>query len=530
MKYLKKVFSLLLALLMLITLCSCSEEQVVFVYEVSLRPQNIDPLLASNDSELTIVRNTFEGLTRYNADGELELGCAKEYSVSDDKLTYTFILHDNLVWSDGTKLTANDFEFAVQRAANPQTKTVAGEAIKIIAGAESALLGKTSYKNVSFKAINKTTLVVKLKNACDTFLESLSQPVFMPCNREFFNSCKGKYGLTQQHILSNGCYQLTRWQDNASIRLTKSNTYKGNVLTKISLAFITFKSDEPKKNNSISKTSDSDTDLTKIDYTQIEQAKEEGLKILTYYNKTYALVFNKNDYIATSPDLLSAFTSSLDRGVLNDKPDYLITADNILPPDSLVGSKTVGNISERPTYKYAYSKENSRAAFLRGVKKLSKQTLPKTVVLCPDNSDLHKILTNIISCWQNNLGAYLNIEKLSEEDLLQKVNSGDFTIALVPLAADDSTVTSFLSQFTSNSSQNCIGLKNSAYDKFVDDSMNVKNSSAVSNIIEAEKILINTKNVIPVVFYPTIYAISPDLKKVSVSPFDSSIDFSLIDK
>lgn len=531
MIYFKKAISLLIILVLSVTFCSCSEEQDIFIYEVSQRPKNIDPLLASTPAELTIIKNTFEGLTRINADGEPQLAAAKKYSISDDMLTYTFTLRDDLVWNNGTPLTADDFVFAVQRAADPKTKACNSDAIKIIEGGDTALLGKTACTEIAFRASDKTTLVIKLSSVSDTFLETLAQPSFMPCNREFFNSCKGKYGLSSKHILSNGRYELTRWQAESSIRLTKSDTYKGKVTTKIPTAFITFKNDESNdsRGQSIGKTTDSDVDLTEIDYTDINQSKNNGLKILTYYNKTYALVFNKNDYIAASPDLLYSFTASVDRNILDNKPDYLLTANNLIPPDSRIGNDVINKLSNRPVYSGEYSKEKARSAFLKGIGKLNKKTFPKTVVLCPDNADLHKILTNIISCWQNNLGAYLNIEKLSEEQLLQRVESENFTVALVPLSSDDPTAISFLSRFTSGSSQNYLNLENAAYDKLVDNLM-YSNPNNADSIIKAEKILLDSKNIVPVVFYPTIYAASPDLKRISVSPFDSTVDFSFVEK
>ena len=46
-------------------------------------------------------------------DGEtLVNGCAESYDLSDDGLTYTFHLYDDLKWSDGSALTANDFKWS----------------------------------------------------------------------------------------------------------------------------------------------------------------------------------------------------------------------------------------------------------------------------------------------------------------------------------------------------------------------------------------------------------------------------------
>ena len=45
--------------------------------------------------------------------------------VSEDGLTYTFTLKDGLKWSDGSDLTAGDFEYSWKRVLNPDTASPA---------------------------------------------------------------------------------------------------------------------------------------------------------------------------------------------------------------------------------------------------------------------------------------------------------------------------------------------------------------------------------------------------------------------
>lgn len=55
-----------------------------------------------------------------DGDGNLVPGVATGYTVSDDKLTYTFTLRDNAKWSNGEPVVAGDFEYAWKRAASPE--------------------------------------------------------------------------------------------------------------------------------------------------------------------------------------------------------------------------------------------------------------------------------------------------------------------------------------------------------------------------------------------------------------------------
>ncbi|GHU45470.1 hypothetical protein FACS1894120_0330 [Clostridia bacterium] len=84
-------------------------------------PDTIDPALNTALDSGIMVLTGFEGLYRYNRAGILEPALAESVTVSDDGLTYTFKLRDGLKWSDGTPLTAKDFVYAWNRAADPAT-------------------------------------------------------------------------------------------------------------------------------------------------------------------------------------------------------------------------------------------------------------------------------------------------------------------------------------------------------------------------------------------------------------------------
>jgi peptide/nickel transport system substrate-binding protein/oligopeptide transport system substrate-binding protein len=56
-------------------------------------------------------------LTSFDKEVNLNGLAAESWSQSDDGLTWTFNLRDNLLWSDGETLKASDYIFALKRAA-----------------------------------------------------------------------------------------------------------------------------------------------------------------------------------------------------------------------------------------------------------------------------------------------------------------------------------------------------------------------------------------------------------------------------
>lgn len=63
---------------------------------------------------LSACRHLYEGLYKIDATGKPVLGQAKDVKVSEDGLTYTFTLRDDITWSDGQPVKAGDFLYGWQ--------------------------------------------------------------------------------------------------------------------------------------------------------------------------------------------------------------------------------------------------------------------------------------------------------------------------------------------------------------------------------------------------------------------------------
>ena len=84
-------------------------------------PQTLDPHRYNLRLEETLLNDLFTGLTTFNAEGEIVPGAAESWSQSTDGLTWTFTLREDLRWSDGAPLTADDFVYSFRRLLNPKT-------------------------------------------------------------------------------------------------------------------------------------------------------------------------------------------------------------------------------------------------------------------------------------------------------------------------------------------------------------------------------------------------------------------------
>ena len=172
--------------------CSKSAGAIDFIYPFSANVRSYDPQVASTTDEFLIIENTFEGLVRVNDDGTVKPGVAESWDVSSDGLTYTFKLKKGMKWNIDTELdtegkrkedkrldymgydfnpdiTANDFVFALRRAAAPETECPLFSSIACIENAPQVHSGKIKAAKLGVKATDDYTLEIKLSSADDSF-------------------------------------------------------------------------------------------------------------------------------------------------------------------------------------------------------------------------------------------------------------------------------------------------------------------------------------------------------------------------
>lgn len=521
----KRILSLILCITICILFSACGSKAYSLNVEINEMPKNIDPQLASSETELMIVRNTFEGLMRYDKSNNLELGAAKDYSVSTDKKTYTFHLRDNLYWSNDAELTAYDFEFAIKRASLPETEAPYTDLLRNIKGVSNCLKGKSSSKNIGVKATDKTTLKFELIQPDKQFLEKLALSVFMPCNEDFFTNCKGKYGLDKSTIISNSNYYVSVWnKDNNSIKLASSSTYKGIYKTGPQFIWLNIENNDD-GDTKLKRLSNENTDLTTLNFTEVEKADPEKIKIYSIYNSTYSIIFNKSTEVGTNNDLIKSLSLTTKKSDLsNNLPKNFRTTNSIIP--------SVCKVSNTQANKVFTHKENTqsikeiRKLFLNSLQNFDNSEFPSFSILCEDDPVIKSVLNSVVSYWQQNLGAYIKIETLPKDELLLKVKNSDYTAAFIPLSAKSNSAYDFLSSFKSNYSQNIINFDNSSFNSLLVD----KNKNSKTNLKKAENLLLTYGNIIPICEAPTNFGTSKSVSNLSFSIFNGITDFSFITK
>ena len=181
-------------------------------------PDYLDPALNSSVDGACLAANTFSGLYTYNEKGVTVPACADGYKVSEDGLTYTVTLKKGLKWSDGSSLTAEDFEYSWKRAVDPETA----------ADYEYMFSGFDGYDDgdLNVEAVDATTLKFVLTAPCAYIEDLMAFPTFYPVCKKYVeaHSTKDQPGAwcTEAGFVSNGAYVCTEWKHDVSMTYTKN--------------------------------------------------------------------------------------------------------------------------------------------------------------------------------------------------------------------------------------------------------------------------------------------------------------------
>ena len=188
-------------------------------------PETLDPHKSSTAAESHILRDLYEGLTNYDNLGTLIPGAAKNWTVSDDRLTYTFALRGDGRWSNGDPVEAEDFVFGFRRILDPKTVAKYAEVMFPIRNAAAVNRGELAPDALGVAAPDPRTVVIALAEPVPYLLELLTHFTALPVHRPSI----ARYGdafTRPGNLVSNGPYALVSNVPNDRITLEKNPHYR----------------------------------------------------------------------------------------------------------------------------------------------------------------------------------------------------------------------------------------------------------------------------------------------------------------
>ncbi len=189
-------------------------------------PLSLDPHKASGTWENNIIGDMFVGLFTENAAGEPVPGMAESWEVSEDGLTWTFILRE-AEWSDGEPVTAEDFEFAFQRILDPATIAQYASLLYPIENARAVNTGELPPEEVGVTALDERTLQIRLRFPAPYLPGLLTHYTTFPVPKHVVERV-GDQWIQPENIEVNGAYKLAEWRTNNYIHAVRNENFFDN--------------------------------------------------------------------------------------------------------------------------------------------------------------------------------------------------------------------------------------------------------------------------------------------------------------
>ena len=287
---------------------------------IGAEPTTLDISRSSDTYGGTILTAISEPLTHIaDVDGEYKTvpGAAKEWSVSDDGLVWTFKLNESK-WRDGSAVTANDFVYAYRRLADPDTAAPLSYMFECIKGYKAVQSGEAEPDTIGVKAVDDLTLEITLEAPTPHFMSLTSLRFAAPLNQAAVEEHGEAYGSELDKIECNGPFYIESWTHQSEIVLKKNPNYWNADEVKLETVTYRIIGDE--------NTAYNEFEIGGIDYVSTGKKEwvdrfdqKEGTYRVTYPLATESFIFfNQNDELFSNANIRKAFSIGLDRADINE--------------------------------------------------------------------------------------------------------------------------------------------------------------------------------------------------------------------
>ncbi|TVL43736.1 peptide ABC transporter substrate-binding protein [Brachyspira hyodysenteriae] len=504
----KKILIISLTLIMIFAV-SCSSSKTRNNKELFINageePKTIDPTLSGND--FVYPRHVFETLITKDISGNLQAGACESLNISDNGLVYTFNLRTNAKWSDGKNVIADDFVYALQRAANPLSGAEYTSFIEYIKNAAKILSRELPVEQLGVKAINDYTLEITLEAPIGYFLDILTYPIFAPVRKDIIEQYGDQWSLKPESYIGNGAFIMTERKLDEKIVVVKNTNYwnKNNIVPE-KITFVMMKD----ANLALAGIKDGSLDFSVYIIEQdLEKLKSEGIVNIAPYFSTVAFGINATNEVLKDTRIRKALSLAIDR-------NYIV--ENVVPtaksPTSAwvpVGAYDVeGDFRENGGEYIDLSKE----AYSNNVE-MAKQLMAEAgypngegfpVLEYKTTADLVyiQVAEAIQQMWKENLGIDLQISSMEWAAYQQMRSEKNYQLIRTLWIGDYSDPMTFLENYLSYRSQNTSGYSNKQFDNYIESARNsVKQEIRMKAMHEAEKILIAEDNLLIPIYNPS---------------------------
>lgn len=450
-------------------------------------PPTMDPHLVTDGTSYGIVIEVFSGLVRLGADtsNPFEPDLAESWSVLEGGTVYEFKLRNDLKFSNGDPVTAQDFKWSFERAAHPDTaSTVAEEFLGDIVGIQDIVDGNASSAS-GIEVVDERTLRLTIDAPKAYFIAKLTYPTAFVLNKNNVESLGRNWS---DEPVSTGPFILKEYRIGQRIRLARNDNFWDrtayldevvfNLAGGVSMAM--YENDE--------------IDITSVglaDLERVQDPTEEINKDLVEVPPNFAVSyvgFNTNEAPFDDANFRQALNHAVDKQLIADQvfSNLVKPAYGIIPPGfpgfsaEIKGLEFDTQLAKDLLAQSAYADPATR---------------PRIVLTVPGTGGSPGLTTEVVAdMWRQNLGIEIEIQQVEWATYIQDLHRGRLQAwSGLSWQADYPDPQTFIDVlFRSTSAINYGGYANDQVDQYVVDAQTEQDATKrVEYYNNAEQIVIS---------------------------------------
>jgi oligopeptide transport system substrate-binding protein len=475
-------------------------------------PPTLDPATVNDTTSAEYTVEIFSGLVTLNKDLKIVPDIAESWDVSQDRTSYTFHLRKDVKFHDGRPVTAQDFKYSMERAADPRTRsTTAPNYLGDIVGVLDKYTGKA--KDISgIKVIDDYTLQITIDGPKSYFLAKMTFPTAFVVDKN-----NVERGSQPWYLKPNGTgpYKLKEWSQGQRIVLSKNQDYVGD--PKPSVDEVTYINAGGSR---MTMYENGDLEATPVTIADIERVNDpsnplnKDLTVSPELNTGF-LVFNVRKPPFDDPNVRRAFAMAIDRQKLVKvvAKDMTVPAKGILPVAFPGYNENLQAIPYDPAQAKQLLQQSKYAGKLPDI---TWNTVGAGGTTGADTQAIAQML-------KDNLGVEVSIQQIDWPSFLNVINdpqSNPFQMFDIGWSADYVDPENFLDLlFHTGSYQNWASYSNSEVDKLLDQArVENDNTKRIDLYRQAEQKIINDVPAMPLAYGRAYWLTKPYVKGVFYPP------------
>lgn len=462
-------------------------------------PVTMDPHLTGDSLSAEYVVEIFSGLVTISPQLSLELDLAESWEVSDDGLTYTFVLRPDIFFHTGRAVLAEDVKWSVERVASPvpegatRPSTTALAYLGDIAGVKDSFYGLADSVS-GVEVVDDKTIQFTLTQPLppDLFLSKLTYPTAFVVDRQQIEANPRNWTRRPN---GTGPYKLVEWRLGERIVLAANDRFHAGEPS-VEQVLYTLSG-----GSTLTRFENDELDVAFISLADIDRARDPGSDLNPLYSvfpqfTISYIAFNNNVPPFDDTEVRRALALSIDRAKIADVTfnNMLAPATGILPPQ-LPGH-------QEEDLSFPFDPDAARAA-LAASSYGSADALPPIILTEVGGGAEARVDTQaFLEQWRNELGVEVEIRQTDFATFLDDQDAGRLQMFNAGWIMDYPDPEDILDlKFHSASSLNDVGYTNADVDDLLDRGRTERDTDLRIGLYQqAERLILDDVAWIPLYF------------------------------